>query len=89
MLRGFAARRSIRCALAAASIALLALNPMPSHAQSDVLSTTEDVASVPEDSDVTISDVQITGNKTVTKKQIFRRTRHQKHDFPENPSPKK
>lgn len=70
MWRGFAARRSIRCALAAASIALVAFNPVPSYAQSDVVSTTEDVASVPEDSDVTISDVQITGNQTVTKKQI-------------------
>ncbi len=70
MLRGFAARRFIRCALAAASIASLALNPMPSRAQSDVLSETEDVGSVPVDADVTISDVQITGNKKVTSKQI-------------------
>ena len=70
MLRGLAARRSIRCALATASIALLALNPMPSHAQSEVLSISEDASGVPLDADVTISDVQITGNKKVTKKKI-------------------
>lgn len=72
MLRGFAGRRAAACGIAAGSIALLWSLSSAATAQTDrPVEGDLTEATVPmENTDVTISDIQIVGNRTVSKKRI-------------------